>query len=60
MDFFGVSPKCRGLIINRGAILEKDLHFYNIVVPGEVKRWKHKKEHCRCLMKMDLEIKCWL
>lgn len=47
MDFFGVSPKCHGLIINRGAILEGDLHFYNIVVPGEVKCWKPKEDQCR-------------
>lgn len=35
--FFGVSPKCHGLIINCGAIPERDLHFYNIVVCSEVK-----------------------
>lgn len=42
--FCGVSPKCQGLIINHGAILEGDLHFYNIVVPGEVKCWT--QDHC--------------
>ena len=46
MDFFGVPPKCHGLIINCGAISERDLHFYNIVVPGEVKCWKCKEGHC--------------
>lgn len=47
IDFFWCLPKCHGLIINCGAIPERDLHFDNIVVPGKVNCWTHREDHCR-------------
>lgn len=41
-----VTPKCQGLIINHGSTLRRDLHSYDIVVPGEVKCLKARGCYC--------------